>query len=86
MNNSKYTASYRRYQAAQHTNESIASAKAYVETQRSTVGDELLRVSVETSIDHDVIFQVDPNGTITLIPTPDTAQVSRSFSSAQARS
>ena len=86
MNNSKYTASYRRYQAAQYTNESIASAKAYVETQRSTVGDELLRVSVETSIDHDVIFQVDPNGTITLIPTPDTAQVSRSFSSAQARS
>ena len=86
MNTSKYTASYRRYQATQHTNESIASARAYVETQCSTIGDGLLEVSVETSIYHDVIFQVDPNGTITLIPTPDTAQVSRSFSSAQARS
>ena len=86
MNVSKYTASHRRHQAAQHTNESIAFARAYAETQRSTVGDGLLEVIVETSIDHDVIFQVDPNGTITLIPTPDTAQVSRSFSSAQARS
>ena len=86
MNGSKYTASYRRHQATQHTNESIASARAYVETQRSTVGDELLKVSVETSIDYDVIFQVDPDGTITLIPTPGTVQISRSFSSAQARS
>ena len=86
MNYSKYTASYRRYQAAQYTNESIASARAYVETQRSSVGDELLKVSVETSVYYDVIFQVDPNGTITLIPSPDTVQVSHSFSSAQARS
>ena len=85
MNYSKYTTSYRRYQAAQYTNESIASARACVETQRPTVGDRLLEVNVETSIYHDVIFQVDPNGTITLIPTPNTAQVSRSFSSAQAR-
>ena len=81
MQYSKYTASYRRHQTTHHTNESIASARAYVETQRSTIGDELLQVNVETSIYHDVIFQVDPNGTITLIPTPNTAQVSRSFSS-----
>lgn len=86
MNDFKYTSSHRRYQTTQHTHESIASARAYVETQRSTVGDGLLKVSVETSIDHDVIFQVDPNGTITLISTPDAVQVSRSFSSAQARS
>ena len=85
MNDSKHTASYRRQQATQYTNESIAFASAYVEMQRSTVGDRLLEVIVETSINHDVIFQVDPNGTITLISTPDTAQVSRSFSSAQAR-
>ena len=86
MNNSKYTASYRRYQTAQHTNESIASARAYVEKRRSIAGYGLLEVSAETSIYHGVIFQVDPSGTITLIPAPDTAQVSRSFSSAQARS
>ena len=85
MQYSKYTSSYRRHQTTHHTNESIASARAYVETQRSTVGDGILKVSVETSIYHDVIFQVDPNGTITLIPTPDTVQVSRSFSSARAR-
>jgi hypothetical protein len=83
MQYSKYTASYRRHQTSHHTNESIASARAYVETQRSTVGDGILKVSVETSIYHDVIFQVDPNGTITLIPTPNTVQVSRSFSSAR---
>ena len=86
MNVSKYTASHRRHQAAQHTNESIAFARAYVETKGSTVGDRLLEVSVETSMDHTIIFQVDPNGTITLIPTPGTVQISRSFSSAQARS
>ena len=86
MNDSKYTASYRRHQTTQYTNESIASARAYVETNDSTVGDGLLEVSVETSMDHTIIFQVDPNGTITLIPTPGTVQISRSFSSAQARS
>ncbi len=83
MHYSKYAASHRH--DPHHTHDSIASARAYVETQRSTLGDELLEVSVETSIYHDVIFQVDPNGTITLISTPEPVQVSRSFSSAQAQ-
>ena len=85
MHYSKYTASHRHDRTTYHTHESIASARAYVETQRSTIGDGLLKVSVETSISHDVIFQVDPNGTITLIPMPDTVQVSRSFSSGHAQ-
>lgn len=85
MHYAKYTASHQHDRATYPGHESIASARACVETQRSTRGDGLLKVSVETSVHHDVIFQVDPNGTITLMPSPDTVQVSRSFSSAQSQ-
>lgn len=78
-----YARSHRRHGTSDDERQSIAFAKAHVETNRSTIGHEMLEVAVETHIYHDVIFQVDPNGTITLIPTPDTVQVSRSFSSAQ---
>lgn len=84
MHYTKYTASHQHHRSTDPGHESIASAKARVETQDSTLGDGLLKVSVETSTYRDVIFQVDPNGTITLMPSPETVQVSRSFSSAQA--
>ena len=81
----KYSSSHHRYGTSDPESQSIAFAKTRVETQRSTIGNGMLKVAVETHIYHEVIFQVDPNGTITLIPKPDTVQVSRSFSSAQAQ-
>ncbi len=45
--------------------------------------DAMNRIKVETQIDRDVVFQVSPDGTITLVPIGTSVQVR---SSASARS